>query len=109
MRALRLYSIKQLSPLPDSISPIDKALIARRYMAQDWLIDAYIRLVQWHEIISDAEAVHLGVFTAFSLLQLQAERFKRWHRSKGNTICSDCNEFYNKETRGYFRWIKKAG
>lgn len=76
MRSLRLHCIERLSPLPNTILPIEKILLSRKYMAQEWLVEAYLQLAQRSEIITNSEASQLGVASAFLLVQLQAEQFK---------------------------------
>jgi hypothetical protein len=79
MRALREHCITRMSPLPDSITNLEKVLMARKHMALEWLVEGYKGLVTTSsssDFISDNEVEQLGSSTALQLFRIKIRSMK---------------------------------
>jgi hypothetical protein len=76
MRFLRILCVLRMSPLPTHITPLEKVLMARKYMIGDWLVDAFDELLWRDEVLTDEEVDGLDSTTVVKLLWIQERRLK---------------------------------
>jgi hypothetical protein len=65
-----------MSPLPESVTSIERVLMARKYMAADWLVEGYYGLITRSELLSNEEIEQLGSKPSIELLRLNVKWLK---------------------------------
>lgn len=99
MRSLREICTTHMSPLPALMTPLEKALMARKYMVGDWLVDAFEELIRRDTILTDEEADQLDLTTAFKLLQIQVKWLKKIDREQ--TLKKAIRDAFQKELQRF--------
>lgn len=94
MRDLRQHCIQMLQHTFDSKGIVDKILMARRYMAKEWLVIAYEKLVKSDDLIHVDDLDQLGYVEAFCIMRIQA----KWMHEKLTEISSRADDI-NKRGR----------
>jgi hypothetical protein len=108
MTNLRKYCIDKLSPLPESMSIVEKILYARECKAVEWLVGAYNELAQREETITDKEAKRISMESAFYISRMRErallERQKQNASSDSYTIeLTDWTHDYQATIKDIFR------